>query len=407
MSKSSRRYPGVRKLADGRVKIRWTKQADGRRKDYEETLPAMTMGQASAVRASRIEGLSHKTMTYPILGAYAQLWLTTKAPRMKRSAAESYATALTDHVLPVLGGMRADQITRADVDRWIVFAEARLKLGKDESGRVVRNGALYSRDTVLGWWAKVKQLLADVWADHRLDPADLPTRRVPPPKCYGRKRVLEQRTLTGPQLLELFDALPAGWLAETYVAAMTGVRAGELYAMRIDRVDWGAEKIEVSSSHYHGTEGTTKTGVIRYVPIPGRVAVVVRAHIRRMMMDQHPGLTSGLLFPGSEQGKHGNWMRYASSLRNQLVRTSKRAQLPFPVTGRILRRTFNTLAVDNGIDRLVLRHITGHSSEAMTDLYYGVKDDQITAAARLVADQVHGTDVGQVPHSPIAESEEV
>jgi len=42
------------------------------------------------------------------------------------------------------------------------------------------------------------------------------------------------------------------------------------------------------------------------------------------------------------------------------------------VTPQVLRRTFNTLMVHAGVDRIVLRSQMGHCSEEMTARYAGV-----------------------------------
>ena len=56
------------------------------------------------------------------------------------------------------------------------------------------------------------------------------------------------------------------------------------------------------------------------------------------------------------------------------------------MTPQVLRRTFNTLLVHAGVDRIVLRSQMGHTSEEMTRRYasvdIGAKHDAVT---RLVA----------------------
>ena len=66
----------------------------------------------------------------------------------------------------------------------------------------------------------------------------------------------------------------------------------------------------------------------------------------------------------------------ASRLPQSLVKpfglASEAAKIDFRVTPQVLRRTFNTLMVQAGVDRVVLRSQMGHCSEAMTQRYAGV-----------------------------------
>src|SRR5690606_31455927 len=126
-------------------------------------------------------------------------WLARNLPRMKPSSRDSYAQILEDHVLPFFHEQMVDQIRRSDVERWVVWAEAqeRPKTRAADSPTVP-----YSRDTLGGWWTKLKQILRDAAAEYGLPD---PTLRVRGPTAYGRERVHETRTLTEAELVTLFE----------------------------------------------------------------------------------------------------------------------------------------------------------------------------------------------------------
>jgi integrase len=46
----------------------------------------------------------------------------------------------------------------------------------------------------------------------------------------------------------------------------------------------------------------------------------------------------------------------------------------------VLRRTFDTLSLESGVDQVVLRSQMGHSSPAMTSRYAGVRVERKQAA---------------------------
>jgi integrase len=61
------------------------------------------------------------------------------------------------------------------------------------------------------------------------------------------------------------------------------------------------------------------------------------------------------------------------------------AKLAVRVPPQVLRRTFNTLMVQAGIDRIVLRSQMGHCSEQMPQRYSGIPiQAKELAVARLV-----------------------
>ena len=93
-------------------------------------------------------------------------------------------------------------------------------------------------------------------------------------------------------------------------------------------------------------------------------------------------LATRLVFPATEAGADAIGAR---AMLDHLARASKRAGLPIAVTPRVLRRTVNTLMVNAGIDRLVIRAILGHTSEAMTETYDQAPDrEKMAALTRLV-----------------------
>lgn len=397
------RHPGVYQT-DDRFLLRWTQQVQGKRTDHEQLLPkGTTLEQAVARRATLIAHLKAPPAPpppLPTVTAYVRSWLKRKAPRMKLSTAEVYAQVLGDHMLAArvdgreLGELRLNEVNRAVVDGWVAYAET---VTRPVSRAPDAPQVLCARATVLGWWTKVRHVLRDAAADYDLPD---PTRRVEGPRAYERDTVKEERTLTADELLALIDCIADGWHAELFTAASTGCRAGELYALTWPDVDLVGRSIRIKKSHYKGKVGATKTGKVRVVPIGEELLLVLRAHRARQMLEQHPALATGLVFPATEAGELHNaagdvvgdrgWHRNASSALKHLQRASRAANLPILVTPQVLRRTFNTMLHDLGIPPLVIQAMVGHVSSRMTAHYHHASDSEKTAAIARLEDHRKG-----------------
>lgn len=204
-----------------------------------------------------------------------------------------------------------------------------------------------------------------------------PMARIKRPKVGGRLK-RERGTLSRVEVQALLDAakqfVPQRF-AEIAAMALTGGRAGEVYALKWGDLDYAMESIEVQRSHWKGHEGPTKTDDPRTVPLHPSLAAILQEHRERLVREQHCGLKSGLVFP-NDFGTH----RTPQSLYESLGVAVEAAGIKIHVTPQVLRRTFNTLMMLSGTDRIALRAIMGHTSEEMTRRYAGVNLDVKQAA---------------------------
>jgi integrase len=146
------------------------------------------------------------------------------------------------------------------------------------------------------------------------------------------------------------------------------MRPGEVYALKWDCVDLAGERIIVKSGISDGvlTE-STKTKSQRIVPIHPDLAYALREHRKQMMKEQRPGFDLSLVFPSSR-----GTVRLPQSLSKVHTLACEAAHIDVRVGPQVLRRTFNTLLVRAGVDRITLRSMMGHSSERMTERYAGI-----------------------------------
>jgi len=359
------RYPGLTQLPDGRFKVRVTVRDERTGKLREATKilePGVRKEAALAVLVKlktelREERRPQTRVQRTTVSAYAEQWLEAKAKRIRPGVAEHYTQNLSRYILPSLGELYLDALNRSDVEQWVAWAE-----------RVTMpDGRLYARDTVQGWWRVLCAVVRDACAEHGL-PLD-PTYRVQPPRPISKPR-REKRTLTADELGHLVANVKQyspDRHAEVYVLAYTGMRAGELFALQWEDIDEEHGRILVQRSVWNGEVSATKTGDPREVALTPEMAEILRDHRRHLMASQNRGLAKGMVFP-SDRGTY----RESASLHKPLALAAEAAGIEVRVTPQVLRRTFNTLMVHAGVDRIVLRSQMGHCSEEMTARYAGV-----------------------------------
>jgi integrase len=155
-------------------------------------------------------------------------------------------------------------------------------------------------------------------------------------------------------------------------AAFTGLRRGELIALRWRDVDFESSAIRVSASYANGKLTTPKSGHGRVVPMVPEVA----AALARLAEREWSIGDDELVFPG-ELGTYLD----GSALRRRFVAARARAGLR-PIRFHDLRHTFGTLAVRGAESIVELQSWLGHA-EVRTTMRYTHYREQQDAAERL------------------------
>ena len=361
MSKS--RYPGIERLSSGRYRIRvtWIDPKTGKRKDQKKVIAATSMAEASSQRELlRIQLLTGGTTPEHRLrlGEYASSWMRGKIPTLKPSTRVKYAVVLDHHILPALGDYYVDAITPQDVLRW-------------RDGQHAKPSTVNSRLRVL------RTLLRDAQAQLGLarDPCAR-VRTLPEEPTVGNRLKPEQLRVV---LAHLREHEPH-WYPLFLTMALTGARFGEVSALQWSDIDEDAEVIWIRRAQSQGRVGTTKTGKVRDVPLPPPLEAVLKQHRQRLVRDQAPGLSEGLVFPS----RAGTYLRN-SSLRKPLGRALEAAGVSERFTVHGFRRTWNNLLrqVASGA---ITRSMIGHETEEMFLHYSHIeRDEKQNAVERALA----------------------
>lgn len=176
--------------------------------------------------------------------------------------------------------------------------------------------------------------------------------------------------------------------AMTCLGFATGLRPSSLRPLRrqgpTPDVLWGEGVILVRRSHTLGEQvmETTKTGLRQRICIPPELVAVLTWHADTQLPTPEQQ-ASDLLFPRADGG-----LRSESSLKKAFTEASRLAKLDKKFTPRGMRRTFNDMARQAGVESLVTKSISGHLTDRMKDHYSTVRApeqrDSIGRVLRLV-----------------------
>ena len=170
-------------------------------------------------------------------------------------------------------------------------------------------------------------------------------------------------------------------------AALTGLRLGELRALRWHHVDLMAQRVHVERSYCNrsGVEKAPKSGRVRSVPL----AVEVQQALARLRDVTGFDGDDDLVFPAWD----GNHIAYPE-LRVTFITAQRKAKLA-PLTFHELRHTFGTICASKGIPLTTVQAYMGHANIATTMIYahYAPAGDE----AALISAAFAGTSRSQQP----------
>jgi integrase len=198
----------------------------------------------------------------------------------KPSTLADYRSAVNAHLIPAFGEISLERVTTETIERWISakLAEGRLSRRSVQKMIVLLNGVFRRARRV---WGLTVNPVADV--ERLTVPARADIDFYSPEELHTLVRAAD-----GEQDAAIY-----------LTAALTGLRMGELLALRWRDVDFAAESLRVTASFTAGKLGTPKSGHGRVVPLVDEVA---RALARLGGREQWTG-PDHLVFVG-ELGEH-------------------------------------------------------------------------------------------------------
>jgi integrase len=311
--------------------------------------------EADLVRGQWVDP-NHGRMT---VGELADRWFATTAT-LKPKTREDYRSLLDNHVLPAFGYRPVALIDTLTVRGWL----AGLVSGGLSASRAKH--AYYVLFAVLEAAIQAGALLRNPAAGVRVP--------------HSRRR--EMQFLSAGEVERLAEAIvpPYGLLVR--FAAYTGLRAGELVALRVKRLDLlrGTVRVVESATEVGGrlVLGSTKTHAERTVRLPRFLRDDLALYLAGRPRDP-----DGFVFTAPKGGR----LRHNNFYQRIFCPALARAGLPAQVRFHDLRHTCAALLIAQGAHPKAIQAHLGHSSIQVTMDRYGhlFPDALETLAERLDA----------------------
>jgi integrase len=199
---------------------------------------------------------------------------------------------------------------------------------------------------------------------------------------------MEIRYLTMPQVEALADAAVAGEHQQLdralyLTAAMTGLRQGELIALRWQDIAWDDRRVRVVRNHVLGQFDTPKSRrSARSVPLSSRVADELRAWREASRWREPDGLVFAEPASGEVLRRGALMRRYRRALRAAKIE---------PHRFHDLRHTFGTAMAAAGVPMRTLQEWMGHRDIATTQRYadYAPNEREVEMVDRAFPARTH------------------
>lgn len=394
---STRKHPGIVKLGNNlyEIRVRATCPRTAHRKEFERVREC-TLTEAKALqhqwRDELVKSLAAEKPLRVRLRDFAASWLAGRKGKIKRSTAQKIADVWDGHVADtVLADLFVDDISVEDIEAWIEGMRRKTYVpGKGKAaGRKTRSEKSkprhYAPGTIKGYYRVLAQIITIACARARVpNPCD----GVEAPKPgKQRKNFLKVSEVAG--VLDHVWTNAPDWYAAVLLDVLSGLRWGELSALRWEDIDEHEKVIRVRRGNDKGqVVESTKTGddddEPKLVPLLPEIADVLRERRQQMIRGQHPGLAAGWIFP-----THKGTLHKGSPLRDVLDAACAACETKRRVTAHGLRHTANDV-LRRVTDPEVVRAIIGHSTPQMTHHYSHVDEHEKQTATTRALDVVTG-----------------
>lgn len=349
---------GITQRKDGLYQARYTDSRGGRRTIYNSSLTEIK------------KELKHKNKSPCLKKSYTlrewfDVWITTFKLNCRRSTLGTYRRSI-QVLLNKIGDYYLDDLNAMTLQ--VAFNE--LKSDSQRKNMRIILSDMFVKAIDAGYISSNPMLMVNTKKDHK-------------PKQ-------ERRVLTEEEEKTFLKYAEKSKFYNLFIVALnTGMREGELMALRLKDIDFEENVIRVNGTltylpNCEIQEPKTASG-FRTIPMTKKVQQAIKNQLeynKKIRRNNPSDEYKDFIFINI----HGKPLRpegIRSAIESVLKKINK--EEPFErLTAHCFRHTFATRAIERGMQPKVLQKILGHASLSMTmDLYCHVSDNSLHEAMRL------------------------
>ena len=329
------------KLKDGRV--RWRQMVDGKTRTI--TAKSMPELKEKVKKVADLPIIKNKIKVSEWFEKWLEIYIK---PLKKQATYYQYKILYEQHIFPIIGNRLITSVKQYDIQQ--IIAKMNEKGLSTWTMKHVR---------------KILHIAFDRAFKDKLIPEN-PVVDIEIPKKQAKPR----KTITASELKILFENLKnSRWYWAFRFMLVTGLRRGELLALRWSDIDYENKRIIVDESNSASGLGDTKNSKVHYVPLSGR-AIYYLAKQKEMLQHEfnpilyNPELQKlDLIFPS----ENGTLMK-SDSLNSVLDRINRKTGLH--ITPHMFRHTFVYMSKGH-MTLSELQEALGHDESTTTLDIYG------------------------------------
>lgn len=344
-----------RKLKDGRVA--WRQTIDGVTREISAKTPKELQEKIKKIADLPIIKEKYK------VDEWFTKWLDVYIKPLKKQATyDQYRILYNTHIKPVIGNRKMASIKSHDVQS--VIAEMNKK--------GLASKTMKHTKTVMSV-AFTKAFKEKIIPENPVVDIEIPVKQKKP-----------QKTLSTDELAKLFKAMAnSRWIWSVKFMLVTGLRRGELLALKWTDIDWENKRITVDESNSNTGLGDTKSSKVHYVPLSDKAIEYLNGQKKMLQNESNPILfndklkETALIFP-NESGM----MLRPGSYYTMIARYAAKAGIK--ASPHCLRHTFVYMTRET-LSLKELQAILGHDESTTTLDIYGdiINDSTAKTASRI------------------------
>lgn len=347
---------GISQRQDGLYTARFTDQTGKRRQKYFKKLAECRQWLADAQFADEHSNIFKGDIT---VDAWFQYWIDEiKGDSIRYSTKLFYCQQYHNQIQPVLGKMLIKDVRPLHCQSVLnkmsskSYAQSSITAAKTVMGTLL--GAAYNNNVIMQY----------------------PLRNVKPQNGQPSKK---KKVLTVDEQKTLLTGLRSEWYYEAYALVLqTGLRAGELRALRWSDIDFEQNTIHINKTMSRSAQGGSVAGEpktyagLRSIPLTQEAINILNSQKeKRSQIKVIPMQFADYIFL-THKGKPNDTSAYDL----KLDAVTRKLGIPH-ISMHTLRHTFATRCIEGGMKPKTLQKLLGHSNiETTLNLYVHLTEDE-------------------------------